>query len=438
MSGPLTIIGGGLAGAEAAWQAARRGLDVTLCEMRPARGTGAHHTDRLAELVCSGSLKSTVVTSASGLLNAEMDLLGSLVLACAHASAIPGGQALAVDRDEFSQRVTDAIEGEPRITLRRGEVAEVPRAGLVIVASGPLTSETLAADLQVITGAGQLAFFDAIAPTVTTESIDLDIAFAASRYGKGSDDYLNCPLDRAQYQQFHEALVAAERFVPKCAEDTQYFEGCLPIEVIAERGLDAPRFGPLKPVGLLDPRTEKRPWAVVQLRRENRAGTLYSLVGCQTQLRRGEQERVFRLVPGLEHADFARYGQVHRNTFFDSPRLLLPTLQLRTRPDLWLAGQLIGVEGYVESAAAGWLAGVNAARLAGGAEPLTPPETTMIGALLRHVSDPWVKVFQPMNANFGLLPTLDVRDKQARKQAYADRARADLAVWFRSTGDAAG
>jgi methylenetetrahydrofolate--tRNA-(uracil-5-)-methyltransferase len=434
MSTDLTVIGGGLAGSEAAWQAASRGLRVRLCEMRPGRSTGVHRTGDLAELVCSGSLKSTLVTSASGLLNAEMDRLGSLILACGHASAIPGGQALAVDRDEFGARVTEAITGHPGIELVRDEVTSVPRTGLTIVASGPLTSEALAADLAALTAAEQLAFFDAIAPTVTAESIDQTIAFRASRYDKGGADYLNCPLDRAQYEAFYQALVAAERHTPKCAEDTRYFEGCLPVEVIADRGFDAPRFGPLKPVGLTDPRTGRWPFAVVQLRQENRAGTLYGLVGCQTQLRRGEQERVFRLIPGLAHAEFARFGQVHRNTFLNSPAVLDPTLQLRDRPRILLAGQLIGVEGYVESAAAGWLAGVNAARLAQGAAPVTPPATTMLGALVRYVSDPWVKAFQPMNANFGILPSVAGRAKAQRKTAYAERALAELEAWCQEVG----
>lgn len=430
MSVDLTVIGGGLAGAEAAWQAAERGLTVRLCEMRPVKGTGVHRGDALAELVCSGSLKSTFVASASGLLNAEMGRLGSLILACGHASAIPGGQALAVDREEFSARVTASIAGHERIELVRAEVASVPREGLTIVATGPLTSEALAADLRDLTGSAHLAFYDAIAPTVTLESLDQSVVFRASRYDKGGADYLNCPLDKAEYEAFHAALVAAERFVPKCDEDTRYFEGCLPLEVIADRGLDAPRFGPLKPVGLKDPRTGRRPWAVVQLRQENRAGTLYSLVGCQTQLRRPEQQRVFGLIPGLRQAEYARYGQVHRNTFIDSPRLLAPTTQLRARPDLLLAGQLIGVEGYVESAAAGLLAGLNAARLAAGREPLVPPADTMIGALLRHVADPWVEQFQPMNANFGLLPPIVGGTKAERKQAYADRALASLDAWL--------
>ncbi|MBI2298111.1 MAG: methylenetetrahydrofolate--tRNA-(uracil(54)-C(5))-methyltransferase (FADH(2)-oxidizing) TrmFO [Armatimonadetes bacterium] len=394
----LLIIGGGLAGCEAAWQAAERGMNVRLVEMRPATPTAVHHSDRLAELVCSSSLKSLSLTSASGLLNEEMRRLGSLILACGHAAAIPGGQALAVDRDEFAARVTAAVEGHP--------------------------------GMAALTGSRSLAFFDAIAPTLEADSIDQTVTFRASRYDKGGADYLNCPFDRAAYDRFYDALLSAERFVPKHPDDTRYFESCLPIEVIAERGRDAPRFGPLKPVGLDDPRTGRWPHAVVQLRQENRAGTLYGLVGCQTQLRRGEQERVFRLVPGLEAAVFARYGQVHRNTFVDSPRLLTPHLHLRERPELFLAGQLIGVEGYVESAAAGWLAGVNAARRLRGEPLLVPPETTMLGALVRYVSDPWVESFQPMNANFGILPPVDARGRAARKQAHSDRALAALDAWW--------
>ena len=429
MTHDVTIIGGGLAGCEAAWQAAEGGLQVTLYEMRPVRPTAVHRTDRLAELVCSGSLKSLLPTSASGLLNAELELLGSLILRCGREAQIPGGQALAVDRDEFSSRVTAAIEAHPNITLVREEISQVPRNGLTIVCTGPLTSDALAEDLKELTGASQLAFFDAIAPTIEADSIDLEVVFRASRYGKGGADYLNCPLNKEQYTAFHEALVAAERFIPKHPEDTAYFEGCLPVEVIAERDYKALLFGPMKPVGLDDPRTGRWAYGIVQLRQENRAGTLYSLVGFQTQLRRPEQERVFRMIPGLEQAVFARYGQVHRNTFLNAPAVLNATLQLRSRPDLLLAGQLIGVEGYTESTAAGLIAGLNAVRLAHGDEPVVPPETTMIGALLRYVSDEWLESFQPMNANFGLLPHLPVKGKAARKQAYAERGIEAMTAW---------
>lgn len=430
----LIVIGGGLAGCEAAWQAAQRGLRVRLYEMRPVRSSEVHRSDRLAELVCSGSLKSLTITTASGLLNEELRRLDSLILRCGHESAIPGGQALVVDRDEFAARVTQAVEQHERIEVRREEVVAVPRDALCVVASGPLTSPALAADLAALTGRDHLAFFDAIAPTVEADSIDLSIVYRASRYGHGGADYLNCPLDRDTYDAFWEALVSAERYVPKHPEDTHYFESCLPIEVIAERGRDAPRYGPMKPVGLDDPRTGRRPYAVVQLRQENRAGTLYGMVGFQTQLRRPEQERVFRMIPGLGQVVFARYGQVHRNTFIDSPRVLSPTLQLRSLPNLLLAGQLIGVEGYVESAAAGWLAGVNAVRIARGQVPVTPPETTMIGALMRHVSDEWIESFQPMNANFGLLPPLNLRRREDRRRAYAERALADLELWRGALG----
>ncbi len=430
----VVVIGGGLAGSEAAWQAARQGCRVRLYEMRPTRSTGVHQTADLAELVCSGSLKSLVVTTASGLLNAELGLLGSLILRCGQASAIPGGQALAVDRHEFGAAVTAAITGHERIELVRDEVTAVPRDRLVIVASGPLTSDALAADLRELTGHEHLAFFDAIAPTVEADSIDHEQVFRASRYDRGGADYLNCPLTLEQYAAFHEALVAAERFIPKHPDDTAYFESCLPIEVIAERSFKGPLYGPLKPVGLRDPRTGHRPFAVVQLRQENRAGTLYSLVGFQTQLKRGEQERVFRMIPGLEQAVLARYGQVHRNTFIQAPHVLDPHLGLREHPQILMAGQLIGVEGYMESAASGWLAGVNAARLGAGEEPVAPPETTMLGALVRYVGDPWCKSFQPMNANFGLLPHLPVKHKDERKQAYADRALADLGAWAGAVG----
>lgn len=425
----VIVIGGGLAGCEAAWQAAERGLTVRLFEMRPERPTGVHRTDRLAELVCSGSLKSLVPTTASGLLNAEMEALGSLILRCGRAAAIPGGQALAVDREEFAGQVTGAIEAHPGIELIREEAATIPADGLTIVCSGPLTSAALAEQLKELTGQEHLAFYDAIAPTLETDSIDLDIVFRQSRYDKGGADYLNCPLTADQYTAFYEELVTAERYQPKNPEDTIYFESCLPIEIIADRAYRAPLYGPMKPVGLTDPRTGKRPYGVVQLRQENRDGTLYSMVGFQTQLKRGEQQRVFRLIPGLERAEFARYGQVHRNTFINAPQVLDSSLRMREHPSILMAGQLIGVEGYVESAAAGWLAGVNAARLLAGDEPVTPPATTMIGALLRYVSDPWLKSFQPMNANFGILPHIPIKSKDERKKAYSERALADLAEW---------
>lgn len=429
---PLIIIGGGLAGSEAAWQAARRGIPVRLYEMRPARMTGAHRTGKLGELVCSNSLKSNLVDRASGLLNEELRRLGSLILRCGDESAIPGGQALVVDREEFAGRITEALGSHPNVEIVRAEVTEVPREGTVIVASGPLTSEALARDLQALTGQDHLAFYDAIAPTVFTDSLNLERMFRATRYGRGEADYWNCPLSREEYERFWEELVHAEVHLPHHPADTQYFEACLPVEVLARRGPDTLRFGPLKPVGLTDPRTGRTPYAVVQLRQEDRAGEMMSLVGFQTQLRHAEQERVFRLIPGLEGAVFARYGSVHRNTFLNAPQLLAPTLQLRTQPQIFFAGQLVGVEGYIESAGAGLLAGWNAARLRRGQELLVPPETTMLGALLRHVTDPWVQPFQPMNATFGLLPPLaeKIKDRRKRHQALAARALADLDRWL--------
>ncbi|HIE52602.1 MAG TPA: methylenetetrahydrofolate--tRNA-(uracil(54)-C(5))-methyltransferase (FADH(2)-oxidizing) TrmFO [Armatimonadetes bacterium] len=428
MTAELTVIGGGLAGAEAAWQAAQRGVRVRLFEMRPKRMTSAHRTDRLGELVCSNSLKSKWLNTASGLLNEEMRRLESLILRCGDESAIPGGQALVVDREEFAARVTAAIEGEPNIAVVREEVTCIPREGVVIVATGPLTSEPLVADLRALTGQKSLAFFDAIAPTVYAESLDYGKMFRASRYGKGGADYWNCPLSPEEYYRFWYELVQAEVHAPHLPEDTQYFEACLPVEVLARRGPQTLLFGPMKAVGLTDPRTGRQPHAVVQLRQEDRAGELYGLVGFQTQLRRREQRRVFGLVPGLEGAEYARYGSVHRNTFLNAPRLLQPTLQLRQNPDLFIAGQLVGVEGYIESAGAGLLAGVNAARRLRGQDPLILPRTTMLGALMRYISDPWVERFQPMNANFGLLPRLPrkIKDRQARYQALAERALADL------------
>lgn len=425
----LVVIGGGLAGSEAAWQAAERGLEVVLYEMRPTRTTAAHETAHLAELVCSGSLKSLRVDSASGLLNEELTRLESLILRCGRAAAIPGGQALAVDRNEFAAGVTRAIESHPRITVLRDEVRKIPADRPCLIATGPLTSDALALNLVRLTGRAHLAFFDAIAPTIFADSIEHDVVWRASRYDKGGADYLNCPFTEDQYNAFYDALVSAERYVPKHPEDTDYFESCLPLEVIAERSRKGPLFGPMKPVGLDDPRTGRWPHAVAQLRQENREGTLWSLVGFQTQLRRGEQERVFRMIPGLANAEFARYGQVHRNTFIYSPNVLDATCQTRRDKRLFLAGQLIGVEGYIESAASGWLAGVNAARLVAGQEPVVPPETTMLGALVRYVSDPWVKHFQPMNANFGILPQIHLKSKPERKQAYADRALRDLDAW---------
>lgn len=437
----LMVIGGGLAGCEAAWQAAQRGVAVDLYEMRPQRQTPAHVSDRLAELVCSNSFGSQLPDRASGLLKAELDLLGSLILACAAETALPAGGALAVGREAFAELVTARIESHPLIRVVREEATDIPTDRPVIVASGPLTSDALASAIARLSGQGHLYFFDAIAPTVAADSIDMTIAFRASRYGRGASeegDYLNCPLTQEEYDRFVDALLAAETielrpFEQKMWEDPRFFEGCLPVEVIARRGRQALAFGPMRPVGLIDPRTGRRPYAVVQLRQDDLAGALYNLVGFQTNLKWSEQRRVFSLIPGLEHAEFLRYGMMHRNTFINSPRLLLPTLQWRTRADLFFAGQLTGVEGYMGNAATGLLAGLNAARLIRGQEPLVLPPTTMLGALCHYVTHAAEQDFQPMKANFGLLPPLDepMRNKRVRYQAYAARALNDLAAFLR-------
>ncbi|HEY8552117.1 MAG TPA: FADH(2)-oxidizing methylenetetrahydrofolate--tRNA-(uracil(54)-C(5))-methyltransferase TrmFO [Thermaerobacter sp.] len=425
MANRVTVIGGGLAGSEAAWQVARRGIPVRLYEMRPVKSTPAHHTGNLAELVCSNSLRGAQLDQAPGLLKEEMRRLGSLIMQAADASAIPAGSALAVDREEFSRRVTEAILNHPLIEVIREEVTEPPADGPVIIATGPLTSDALSRWIREFTGEEYLAFFDAAAPIVTYESLDLSKLFRASRYGKGSgDDYLNSPMTREQYEAFWKALVEAERHVPHDFEQGLFFEGCLPIEEMARRGPDTLRYGPLKPVGLIDPRTGKEPYAVVQLRRDNRYGTLYNLVGFQTSLKWGEQKRVFRMIPGLENAEFARYGVMHRNTFICSPKILKPTMQTRKRPDLFFAGQITGVEGYIESAATGIVAGINAARLVRGEEPVAFPPETAHGALTRYITEAHPDHFQPMNIAFGLLPPLErrVRDPRRRKLLMAERA----------------
>jgi methylenetetrahydrofolate--tRNA-(uracil-5-)-methyltransferase len=425
----ITVVGGGLAGSEAAWQAAERGVDVTLYEMRPHRTTPAHVSGRLAELVCSNSLGSDLPDRAAGLLKAELRLLGSLVLACADATRVPAGGALAVGREAFAAEVTRRIETHPRIALVREEVQAIP-GGPAVIATGPLTSDVLAGAIAELTGQEQLYFYDALAPIVSAESIDMAVAFRASRYGKGDADYVNCPMTEQEYGRFVDALLAAERIPLRDfeRENAQFFEGCLAVEVLAARGREALAFGPLRPVGLTDPRTGERPYAVVQLRQDNLAGTLYNLVGFQTNLRYGEQERVFRLIPGLERAEFVRFGHMHRNTFINAPLLLEPTMAFRERPDLFFAGQITGVEGYVGSVGSGWLAGVNAARLVLGREPLELPPVTMLGALCHYVSRAEPESFQPMKANFGLMPPLDppVRNKRSRYRAYMERALASL------------
>lgn len=419
----VVVIGGGLAGSEAAWQASRLGVSVTLYEMRPQKQTPAHHTGLLAELVCSNSLRAAALTNAVGLLKEEMRKAGSLIIRCADGNSVPAGGALAVDRERFSRAVTDAIAGNPRITLVREEIVEIPPVRPLVIATGPLTSEAFSQNLAALTGEEYLSFYDAVAPLVTNESLNKDVLFRQSRYGKGEAAYLNAPMDRDGYHRFWEALVTAEVREPKAFEQGCFFEGCLPIEVMARRGLDTMRYGPLKPVGLIDPRTGKEPFAVVQLRQDNAEGTIYNLVGFQTQLKWREQKDVFRLIPGLERAEFVRYGVMHRNTFLKGPRVLQPTLQMRKDPAILCAGQLTGVEGYVESAAAGFIAGVNAARMALGEEPVTPPAETAHGALCWYVGASQSPDFQPMNVNFGIFPPLPQKvPRRDRNKALADRA----------------
>lgn len=429
---PLTIIGGGLAGCEAAWQAAQRGIRVTLAEMKPEKFSPAHQLGSLAELVCSNSLRGESVENAVGLLKVELRRLGSLFMAAADATRVPAGGALAVDREAFSLYITAKIAGHPLIEVTRGEVTEIPRDGIVIIASGPLTSDALAERIRALTG-DYLYFYDAIAPIVTAESIDMTRVFRASRYGKGEgDDYLNCPLDEAEYQAFVTEILAAEKVPYRDFEKVVHFEGCMPIEEMAERGRETLRFGPLKPVGLIDPSTGTEPHAVVQLRLENREGTMYNLVGMQTRLTYPEQKRILRMIPGLGHAEFVRLGSMHRNTFINAPQLLLPTLQLKNDPRILFAGQITGVEGYAESAAMGFLAGVNGTALAlGGAAPVPPP-VTALGALVRHITNTEARTFQPMNVNYGLFPELPGRvKKKERRGKLAERALEALEQWMR-------
>lgn len=435
----LIVIGGGLAGSEAAWQAAQRGLNVRLYEMRPSRQTGAHQTADLAELVCSNSLGSNLPDRASGVLKNEMRVLGSMLLECAEQAALPAGGALAVDRELFASLVTERIQGHPNIQILREEVQELPNSS-TIVASGPLTSAALSQSIAALSGGDHLFFFDAIAPVIHADSINMNIAFRASRYetgDQGEGDYINCPFTRDEYYAFVEALRNAERIELRSFEEAiksgvkagHFFEGCLPIEIIAERGVDSLAFGPMRPVGIRDPRTGKRPYAVVQLRQDNLAGSLYNIVGFQTNLKFPEQRRVLRLIPGLENAEFLRYGQMHRNTFIASPKLLRPTLQHVTRDDLFFAGQITGVEGYMGNIATGLLAGINAARQHHHEEPLVLPITTMLGALCHYVTHADLKDFQPMKANFGILPPLEFSSKVGKRdrgKAYAERSLGDL------------
>lgn len=427
MTKQVIVIGGGLAGSEAAWQLAERGIKVMLYEMRPHKTTGAHITNRLGELVCSNSFGSKLADRASGMLKAELDLLRSLLLACAERAALPAGGALAVDREIFAQSVTDALENHPRITIIREEITRIPDAP-TIIATGPLTSDALAADIARLTGQQHLYFYDAIAPIVTAESIDMSIAFRASRYGRGDDDegdYINCPMTREEYDRFVDALLTAERTELRDfeREDPRFFEGCLPIEQLAARGRHTLAYGPMRPVGLRDPRTGKRPYAVVQLRRDNLAGSLYNMVGFQTNIKWGQQAAVLRLIPGLQNAEFVRMGQMHRNTFINSPTLLYPTMRFRSRRDLFFAGQITGVEGYMGNVATGLVAGINMARVMLGLEEWVIPRECMLGALCHYVTHAEPEHFQPMKANFGLLPELTppIRDKRERSAAYAAR-----------------
>lgn len=435
----IQVIGGGLAGTEAAWQIAQAGVSVVLHEMRPVQMSPAHHTGELAELVCSNSFGARSSDRAAGLLHEELRRLGSIIITKADNHAVPAGGALAVDRAVFSQDLTETLASHPLIELRRGEVAQIPPEGVVVLTTGPLTSPALAADLQRFTGMDYFSFFDAASPIVVGESINQDIAFMASRYDKGEAAYLNCPMNREEYLRFWQELCQAEQAELKEFEQetAKFFEGCLPIEEMARRGEDTMRYGPLKPVGLFDTRhgdfrapenQGKRPYAVVQLRQEDQAGQLWNMVGFQTNLRWGEQKRVFRLIPGLENAEFVRMGVMHRNTFINSPELLYPTLQFKSRPTMFAAGQLMGTEGYTAASAGGWLAGTNAARLVLGLEPITLPPTTMMGALFEFISSASPKHFQPMPPNFGILPPLGVRikGKKERYGAYRDRALADL------------
>jgi methylenetetrahydrofolate--tRNA-(uracil-5-)-methyltransferase len=409
----VTVVGAGLAGSEAAWQIAKQGVPVTLYEMRGLKSTAAHHTDHFAELVCSNSLRAASLTNAVGLLKEEMRRLDSLIIRCADACAVPAGGALAVDRDVFSQMVTDQLSQHPLIEVRREEVEVIPE-GVTIIATGPLTSETLSDHLIQLTGEESYYFYDAAAPIVDRNSINMDIVYKASRYDKGEPAYLNCPLSEEQFEVFYAALVSGETAPIKDFEREIYFEGCMPVEIMAGRGKQTLLFGPMKPVGLPDPRTGKLPFAVVQLRQDNAAATLYNIVGFQTHLKWGEQKKVFQLIPGLENAEFVRYGVMHRNSYFNSPKVLQPTYQSRLRDDLYFAGQMTGVEGYVESAASGLVAGINAARYVRGDEQIVFPRETAIGSLAYYITHADARYFQPMNITFGLFPPID--EKKRKKQ----------------------
>ena len=433
----IDVIGGGLAGVEAAWQAARLGAQVNLYEMRPLKQTPAHRTEKLAEIVCSNSLKSDEPGTASYLLKEELRQGDSLVMAAAAETRVPAGAALAVDRHKFAELITERIESEPRIRLIREEVTSIPEDRTCVIATGPLSSDALTAEIMKLTGSDQMYFYDAIAPIVSADSIDTSIAFRAARYDKGGDDYLNCPFDPQQYETFYQALLEANSVPLQRFEETRWFEACLPIEELARRGVDTLRFGPMKPVGLRDPRTGREPYAAVQLRQENLMADAYSLVGFQNHLRYGEQARVLRLIPGLQNAEFLQFGQIHRNTYICSPRVLGATMQMRERPNVFFAGQITGVEGYVESVAMGWLAGVNAARHVFGRDLIEAPASTATGALARYVSQADAKNFQPVNITFALLPALDetarraVRKKHERRKLQVEIGLKDWAEWLK-------
>ncbi len=429
----VNVIGAGLAGSEAAWQLASRGVSVNLYEMRPKKQTPAHHTDKFAELVCSNSLRANTLTNAVGVLKEEMRKLNSVIISSADDCAVPAGGALAVDRHEFAAKVTERVKHHPNVTVYEEEVKDIPE-GITIIATGPLTSEALSEKLRTVTGEEYLYFYDAAAPIIEKDSIDMDKVYLKSRYDKGEAAYLNCPMTEEEFNRFYEALIAAETVPLKEFEKEIFFEGCMPIEVMASRGKKTMLFGPLKPVGLEDPKTGKRPYAVVQLRQDDAAGTLYNLVGFQTHLKWGPQKEVLQLIPGLENAEIIRYGVMHRNTFINSPKILKSTYQHKDRPTLLFAGQMTGVEGYVESAASGLVAGINAAKLALGEEPVVFPEQTAIGSMANYITTTNAKNFQPMNANFGLFPALDkkIKNKQERNEQHATRALETIQNFMKS------
>jgi methylenetetrahydrofolate--tRNA-(uracil-5-)-methyltransferase len=435
MSDAVRIIGAGLAGTEAAWQCARRGVLVELYEMRPIRSTPAHQTSDFAELVCSNSLKSESENTAPWLLKEEMRRAGSLLLQLARECAVPAGHALAVDRTTFAARVTEAISREPLITVRREEVTQIDPAKITIVATGPLTSNALSEEIAGLTGADHLSFYDSISPIVEADSIDMERVYLAARYDKGTADYINCPMSKEEYDRFYDALIAAQPVEEKDWENLNYFESCLPIEEIGRRGRDTLRFGPMKPVGLRDPRTGKTPYAVVQLRQENLRADSYNLVGFQNHLKFGEQAQVLRLIPGLENARFLRYGQIHRNTYINSPTLLRDTLQMKEHPHIFFAGQICGVEGYVESIAAGLMAGIHAVAMASGTESVAPPRETALGSLVHYITHADAKNFQPANITFDLLPPLEkkIRDRQERRRQQCELALESFERWLQQS-----